>query len=240
MGSLFNPTDADANNPQCGPSNIAACRVGDLSAKLGYFTVHSNPNSDMANAWTDGNLYNYTYVGLSIAIRAANSGDEIIACAQIVPVAQIMARANRPPDSSLFTLYQRSPFDPTYINLPAELPAGDYQMEILEMMLCVILIWFLHRSLLIQVKAHWILLLLVICLASITLWLNNSIEDIILPLSNRGSALGHNFMITGTNDSSGGTIDFPVASDTVSVVVAQIMINTTSMIGNMYMVSTRI
>ena len=95
-------------------------------AKLGYITVHNNPNSDMANAWTDGNLYSYTYVGLSIAIRAANGGDEIIACAQIVPVAQIIARANRPPDSSLFTLYQRSPFDPTYIRISQNHFCGEY------------------------------------------------------------------------------------------------------------------
>ena len=243
MGFLFNPTDADANNPQCGPSNIAACRVGDLSAKLGYFTVHSNPNSDMANAWTDGNLYSYTYVGLSIAIRAANSGDEIIACAQIVPVAQIMARANRPPDSSLFTLYQRSPFDPTYINLPAELPAGDYQINpdgnIRDDAICYSDMVFTpftpdtSQSTLDSFAAGNLS-------GKHNFVANNLIEDIILPLSNRGSALGHNFMITGTNDSSCGTIDFPVASDTVSVIVAQIMINPTSMIGNMYMVSTRI
>ena len=240
---MFNPTNADANNPQCGPSNITPCRVGDLLAKLGYITVHNNPNSDMANAWTDGNLYSYTYVGLSIAIRAANGGDEIIACAQIVPVAQIMARANRPPDSSLFTLYQRSPFDPTYINLPAELPAGDYQINpdgnIRDDAICYSDMVFTpftpdtSQSTLDSFAAGNLS-------GKHNFVANNLIEDIILPLSNRGSALGHNFMITGTGDPSCGTIDLPMASDTVSIIVAQITINVAGMTGNLYMVSTRI
>ena len=240
---MFNPTNADANNPQCRPSNIAACRVGDLSAKLGYISINSNPNSDMANAWTDGNLYSYTYVGLSIAIRAANSGDEIIACAQIVPVAQIMARANRPPDSSLFTLYQWSPFDPTYINLPVDLPAGNYQINpdgnIRDDATCYSNMVFTpftpdtSQSTLDSFAAGNLS-------GKHNFVANNLVEDIILPLSNRGSALGHNFMITGTNGPSCGTIDFPMVSDTVIVVVVHIMINAPGMTGNLYMVSTRI
>ena len=39
-GSLYNPTNAAVDNPGCGPSNTTACRVGDLSAKLGYVTIN--------------------------------------------------------------------------------------------------------------------------------------------------------------------------------------------------------
>ena len=218
--------------------------MGDLSAKLGYVTINSNPINGMADAWTDGNLHDYTYVGLSVAIRAADGGDQIIACTQIVPVAQIMARANQPPQSSLFTLCQRSPFDPTYINLPADLPAGDYQINpdgnIRENDMCYSDMVFTpftpdasentsdsFAAGNLSGKHNFVA--------------GSSIEDIILPLSNRGSALGHNFMITPTTGNvSCGTIDLPTASNDVRVVVANVSINTAGVLGTLYLVSAGI
>lgn len=244
---MFNPTNADANNPQCNTSNIGACRVGDLSAKLGYVTINSNPMDGMAGAWTDGNLFDYDYVGRSIAIQTANGDDQILACAPIIPVAQIMARANRPPNSSLFTLIQRSPFDPTYINLPADLPNGDYQINrdgnIRDDSMCYSDVVFApftpdtSEDTLdsfpvgdLSGKHNFVA--------------NRSIEDIILPLSNRDSALGHNFMLTPTTgDPSCGTIDLPVASNNRRLVVAHALITTTSttaMLGSLYLVSITI
>ena len=238
---MFNPTNAEINDPQCNSSNIGPCRVGEMSTKLGYITINDNPDNRQATAWTDGNLFNYIYVGKTVGIHAEMNGDEIIACAQIVPVAQIMARANRPPDSSLFTLYQRSPFDPTYINLPASLPAGDYQINtdgnIRDNDMCYSNMVFMpfipvmHESTLDSLAAGNLS-------GKHNFIADNSIEDIILPLSNHGSALGHNFMLTTTNgDASCGTIDLPMPNDDVRVVVANILINTTEMYGNLYMVS---
>ena len=241
IGSVFNPTNAEINDPQCNSSNIGPCRVGEMSTKLGYITINDNPDNRQATAWTDGNLFNYTYVGKTVGVRAENIGDEIIACAQIVPVAQIAARANRPPANSLFTLYQRSPFDPTYINLPASLPAGDYQINtdgnIRDNDMCYSNMVFMpfvpvmHESTLDSLAAGNLS-------GKHNFIADSSIEDIILPLSNRGSALGHNFMLTPTTgDDSCGTIDLPMPSDNVRVVVATITINTTEVYGNLYMVS---
>ena len=64
------------------------------------------------------------------------------------------------------------------------------------------------------------------------------IEDNILPLCNHASALGHNFMITlATGNTSCGTIDLPMTSDEVRIVVARVMINTAEMHGNFHLVS---
>ena len=214
--------------------------MGDLSAKLGYITINSNPINSLGDAWTDANLYSYTYVGRSVAIRAANRGDQILACAQIVPVAQIMARANRPPQSSLFTLRQRSPFDPTYINLPADLPPGDYQINpdgnirddddrCYSNMVFTPFTPDTSENTSDSFAAGDLS-------GKHNFVAGSTIEDIILPLSNRGSALGHNFMITPpTGNSSCGTIDLPAASSDVRVVVAHV--NMSMNIGVIYLVS---
>ena len=97
---MYNPTNIEVNNPQCDAFNIESCRVGDLSNKLGYVNIARYTSVPMRDAWIDGNLYNHNYVGRSIAIHAEEGGFEIIACAQIVPEAQIMARAYRPPNNS--------------------------------------------------------------------------------------------------------------------------------------------
>lgn len=242
-GTLFNPTNAAANNTQCNQSNINACRVGDLSTKLGYLSIDDSPINGVADAWTDGNLFNYTYVGRSIAIRAANGGNQIIACAPIVPAAQITARANRPPNGSLFTLNQRSPFDPTYIILPANLPVGDYQINqdgnIRNDDTCYSNMVFtpftpnLNDNTTDSFAAGNLS-------GKHDFVAGRKIEDIILPLSNRGSALGHNFMITPDADNTScGTVDLPTASNgDVRVVLAYAVINTTTRLGNLHLVST--
>ena len=58
---------------------------------------------------------------------------------------------------------------------------------------------------------------------------DSMIEDLILPLSNRGSALGHNFMLTQmTGNASCGTIDLQMASNGVMVIRANVYINVSS------------
>ena len=240
IGSLFNPA---AGDPDCGPSNTTACRVGDLSAKLGYVTINSSPLDRGADAWTDDNLYYYSYVGQTIAIRATQ-GDQIIACTQIVPVAQIMARAYQPPQGSLFTLRQRSPFDPTYINLPADLLAGNYLINrdgnIRSDDTCYSPMVFTPFDPNLNVNT-----LDSFAAGNLSgkhdFVADSMIEDIILPLSNRGSALGHNFMLTQmTGNASCGTIDLPMASSGVRVIRANVYINVSSFFGNIYLVSSGI
>ena len=227
LGTIFNPTNVGSNNPQCSPSNINACRVGDLSAKLGYIIVNTNPANAKTTAWTDANLYNYPIVGRSIGLYGADNGDDILACAPILPVTGITARANRPPNNSLFTLRQRSPFDPTDIYLPADLPAGDYQINtdgnIRNDDTCYSDMVFTpftpdNEETTLESFAAGNLS------AKHDFVADRMIEDIILPLSTLSSALGHNFMITP--DTSCGTIDLPLASDDdVIMVTARVYFN---------------
>ena len=244
IGSLFNPTNAEADDPDCSPSNTTTCIVGDLSAKLGNITINSSPLDTTAFAWTDYNLYYYPqYVGLTVAIRATQ-GDQIIACTQIVPVAQIMARAYQPPQSSLFTLRQRTPFDPTYINLPTNLLAGAYQINrdgnIRNDDTCYSPMVF--EPFVPNMNVNTLDSFAAGNLSGKHNFVANSmIEDIILPLSNRGSALGHNFMFTSmTGDPSCGTIDLPMATNDVRVVRANVSFNNSSFLGNIYLVSSGI
>ena len=239
ISSLYNPTNAGAD-AQCSPSNTTTCRVGDLSAKLGYIIINGNPLGGMAGAWTDDNLYYYPYVGLTVAIRATQ-GDQIIACARILPMAQIMSRAYQPSRGSIFTLNQRSPFDPTYINLPANLLAGAYQINpdgnIRDNDTCYSTMVFRPFTPIMNVNT-----LDSFAAGNLSgkhnFVANSMIEDIILPLSNRDSALGHNFMFTSmTGDPSCGTIDLPMASN---VVRANVSLNVSSFLGNIYLVSSEI
>lgn len=228
LGTIFNPTDAGADDPQCSPTNIGACRVGDLSAKLGTVIVNTNPANAKTTAWTDANLYDYDIVGRSIVLRVADNGDDILACAPILPVAGITARANRPPNNSLFTLRQQSRFDPTSIYLPPNLPAGDYQINtdgnIRSDDTCYSDMVFTpftpdDQETTLESFAAGNLS------GKHNFVADRTIEDIILPLSTLSSALGHNFMIT-SNTTSCGTIDLPLASDAnVYIVTARVYFN---------------
>ena len=245
IGSLYNPTNATADDPNCSPSNTSACRVGDLSTKLGDVDINGSPVGGMAFAWTDDNLYYYPYVRQTVAIRAVQ-GDQIIACAQILPVAQIMSRAYRPAQSSMFTLRQRSPFDPTYIKLPVGLLAGAYQINpdgnIRGDDTCYSTMVFepFVPNLSVNTSDSFAVGNLS---GKHNFVADSMIEDIILPLSNRASALGHNFMFTPMNgDPSCGTIDLPMASGDVRVIRANVSLNTSSnvssFLGSIYLVSS--
>jgi len=113
----------------CSPSNIDACAVGDLSSKLGTISIGSNPLGTVSNAWTDGNLHRYDDLnGLSIGLRVSDGGQEFLACTNIIELPADNAIVNT--DVTLFTMRQRSPFDPTVINFGANVPMGDYQITL--------------------------------------------------------------------------------------------------------------
>ena len=128
LGGLYNPTNADINALECNSSNIDACAVGDLSGKLGTISVSGNPIGGTIGAWTDGNLRNFSINRLSVGLRAANGGDELLACANIVELAATSGIAYT--DRTLFTVSQHSPFDPTTINVNTNVPMGDYQINV--------------------------------------------------------------------------------------------------------------
>ena len=129
LGGLFNPTDVDNDAPGCSPSNIDACAVGDLSGKLGTISVSSNPIGGMIGAWTDGSLQNRTINGLSVGLRAANGSRELLACANIVKLSVTSGIVDTD-DNTLFTISQRSPFDPTTINVDTDIPIANYQINV--------------------------------------------------------------------------------------------------------------
>ena len=177
-------------------------------------------------AWTDANLYNHNIVGRSIGLHVPDNGDEILACAPILPVTGITARANRPPINSLFTLKQRSPFDPTDIYLPIGLPDGNYQINmdgnIRNDDTCYSDMVFTpftpdNEETTLESFAAGNLS------GKHDFVANRRIQDIILPLSTLSSALGHNFITTP--NTSCGTIDLPLASDDVVIVTAQVHFN---------------
>ena len=133
VGPHYNPTGVDASDPNymnyCNPSNISSCEVGDLSNKLGTLDITNDPTSATYEAWTDPNLYMYDIVDRSVAVHAAERGSPIIACAPLVRFSSLQAVAYRPPDASLFSLRQASPFDPTMVSTTTNLSVGTYQIN---------------------------------------------------------------------------------------------------------------
>ena len=123
----------DINDPNyaryCNPSNISNCEVGDLSNKLGTVDIASDPADPRYAAWNDANLHMYNIVDRSVAVHAAERGSPIIACAPLVRFSPLQAQAYRPPDSSLFSLTQQSPFDPTMVTATVNLSANTYQIN---------------------------------------------------------------------------------------------------------------
>jgi len=132
-GPHYNPESidmmADDYTTNCNPANISYCGVGDLSNKLGLLEIASDPGSVTQHAWTDGNLHMYDIVGRTVAIHMEERGEPIVVCAPLVPLAPIRANAYRPPDSSLFTLGQRSPYDATMVTLTVDLADNLYQIN---------------------------------------------------------------------------------------------------------------
>ena len=133
VGPHYNPLGVDVDDPNyatyCNPSNISSCEVGDLSNKLGTINIAADPNAASYHAWTDANLHMYDIVNRSVAVHAAERGSPIIACAPLIPFSSLQAVAYRPPDASLFSLSQPSPFDPTMVTAAVNLSAGTYQIN---------------------------------------------------------------------------------------------------------------
>lgn len=125
LGPIFDPTEVGSSTFDCSPSDICQCVVGDLSSKLGTISINANPTGSIINAWTDGNLHLYSgnINNFSIGLYAAGGGQEPLACANIVELPVTSAIAN-----TLFTVSQRSPFDPTLIKVGVNTPAADYQI----------------------------------------------------------------------------------------------------------------
>jgi len=113
----------------CNPANISNCVVGDLSNKLGLLEIAIDPSSVTQHTWTDANLHMYDITYRTVAIHAEERGDPMIACAPLLPLAPLRATAYRPPDNSLFTLSQRSPYDPTMVTSSIDLSANSYQIN---------------------------------------------------------------------------------------------------------------
>ena len=132
-GPHYNPENidmmADDYTTNCNPANINNCGVGDLSNKLGLLEIASDPSSVTQHAWTDGNLHMYDIVGRTVAIHMEERGQPIIACAPLVPLAPIRANAYRPPDNSLFTVGQWSPYDETKVTSTVDLADNSYQIN---------------------------------------------------------------------------------------------------------------
>ena len=231
LGGLHNPTNADIGAPECNSSNIDACAVGDLSGKLGTISVSDNPIGGMIGAWTDGNLRDYLLNNrfLSVGLRVANGGQELLACANIVELAVTSGIANT--DRTLFTVSQRSPFDPTTIYVDTNVPMADYQINIdgnvrdaiprdttcysNEVFEPFAPFDAINTNATFDTNA-------VGNLSGKHMIVGGAVlSDKILPLTNRYSALGHNMMVTPTDGSSAtcGTLDF-VSGENVRIIRA--------------------
>jgi len=244
VGPLFDPTNLGANSPGCEPSNISLCAVGDLSNKLGTIEVSGNPVSNGINAWTDGNLFNYDIRGLNVGLRTRNGGSRFLACAPIVELVAHRASADLSDSNSLisqFIVSQRSPFDSTMLSAdigadhtinsdgniressdstcysPAvftpfpPFPAGVNPVDTLD----TARVGDLPRKR--QIVG-----------GSFT-------QDTILPLSNRYSVLGHNFIVNTATTC--GTLNF-YTGENVTTVRASAVFDSATMTGTFDLVST--
>lgn len=133
IGPHYNPLGVDVGDPNyatyCNPANISSCEVGDLSNKLGTIDIATDPGSPNYAAWNDANLHRYDIAGRSVAVHAAERGSPIIACAPLILFSSLQASAYRPPNPSLFSLTQPSPFDPTLVTATVNLSADAYQIN---------------------------------------------------------------------------------------------------------------
>ena len=247
LGPILNTPGVSMNTSECGPSNITACIVGDLSSKLGTISVSANPIGGVIGAWTDGNLHNASINRLSVGLRAANGSQELLACATIVelPVTSGIVEA----DSTLFMVKQRSPFDPTILNVGADIPAASYQINVdgnvrdSSSRTCYSnevfqpFEPFQATSTSTTMDSYP-----VGALSSKHIIMNGDVlSDQVLPLSNRYSVLGHNVMVTPTDSSSAtcATLGFASGSN-VRIVQASSDFNGNGMTGYVRFVSHRV
>ena len=99
VGDHFNPYNLNRSSEEykstCGPDNIEACEIGDLSKKHDqiYIPVAPEPLAESSFFYTD-HFLNLTGVngvkGRSIAIHALEGGAPIIACAPLIEVEHLM------------------------------------------------------------------------------------------------------------------------------------------------------
>ena len=243
LGPVLDTPGVPMDAPECSPSNITGCTIGDLSSKLGTISVSANPIGGVINAWTDGNLHNSTINNRSIVLRAANGSQELLACTNIVELTATNGIVDT--DRTLFTITQRSPFDPTLISVGASIPTASYQInvdgnvrdsstrncysdEVFEP--------FQATNTNVTVDSYPVGALS----SKHAIMSGDVLSDTILPLSNRYSALGHNVMITPDDGSSAtcATLSFPSGSN-VRIVQATADFNGNQMTGVMRFVSYR-
>jgi len=249
IGSLFDPNGVGTESPDCSPSNIASCAVGDLSSKLGTIEVSGNPVSGGINAWTDGNLFNYNISGLNVGLRVRDGGATLLACAPIVELIEHRASAelsgSRQGGSisqiSQFTVSQQSPFDSTMLS--GDIGASytindDGNIREARDVTCYSPDIFTPfqpfetgvnpTDTLDTARVGDLPTKRDIVGGSFT-------QDTILPLSNRYSVLGHNFLINAADTC--GTLNF-YTGENVQTIQASAVFDSSTMTGSVDLVST--
>lgn len=210
------------NAPDCNASNIDACPIGDLSGKLGTISVSGNPIGGAIGAWTDSNLHTTGINGLSIGLHVPNGGEDLLACTNIVelpPTSGIVGA-----DTTLFTTRQRSPFDPTIINVGVNVPMATYQINVdgnvrdPPSTTCYSNVVFQPFEPFQGMDTNTTLDSYPVGDLSGKHMITGGavLSDNVLPLTNLYSALGHNVMVTPSDGSSVtcGTLGFTSGSNT--------------------------
>lgn len=201
----------------------------------------------MIGAWTDGNLHNYTINGQSVGIYVSNS-EQPLACANIVelPVTSGIVDV----DTTLFTMSQRSPFDPTIINVGVDIPMADYQinndgnvrdnMQGMQSTTCYSNMVYQPFEPFQPVDNNVTLDSYAVGNLSSKHMIEGglALSDKILPLTNLYSALGHNVMVTPNDGSRAtcGTLGFTEGSN-VRIIRASAGFDSDAMTGYVRLVS---
>ena len=221
LGPILTTTGVPMSTPGCSSSNIDACAVGDLSGKLGTISVSGNPIGGMIGAWTDGNLHNSTINGLSIGLHVAGGGEDLLACTNIVELPATNGIVDT--DTTLFTTRQRSPFDPTIINVGANVPTATYQINLDGNVRdspntnCSSNVVFQPFEPFQGINTTATLDSYPVGdLSGKHMIAGGAVLSDVLPLTNRYSALGHNVMVTPSDGSSAtcGTLGFTSGGNT--------------------------
>ena len=250
LGPVFDPNNVGTESPDCNPSNISSCAVGDLSSKLGTIEVSGNPVSNGINAWTDGNLFNYDIRGLNVGLHVRDGGTRLLACAPIVELIENRASAElsgRPQGGgsisliSQFTLSQQSPFDSTMLsgdvgasytinsdgNIRESRDTTCYSSDIFTPFQPL------------EVNANPVDTLDTARVGDLATKRDiaggSFTQDTTLPLSNRYSVLGHDFRVNAADTC--GTLNF-YTGENVATVQASAVFDSSTMTGSVDLVST--
>ena len=244
IGPMFDPTNK-TGSPNCSPSNISFCAVGDLSSKLGTIEVSSNPVSNGINAWTDGNLFNYDIRGLNVGLHERGGGTTLLACAPIVELIGDRAsgelsgrlQSGRISLISQFTLSQQSPFDSTVLSGDVGTINDDGNIRVPRDTTCYSPnIFTPFQPFQIGVNPTDTLDTASVgdLPAKRDIAEESFTQDTILPLSNRYSVLGHNFVVN-TADTC-GTLNF-YTNGSITTVRASAVFDSSTMTGSVDLVS---